>query len=130
MTALNAAALYAGLNLLIIFGLAVNVSLNRRRAKVSLGTGDDAGLEKACRAHGNAVEWAVPGLIGLVLLALLDTTVLYLHALGLALTLGRGLHAYGILTATGPNIGRMTGTLLNWLAILGTGLLLVGTAIS
>lgn len=130
MTALSAAALYAGLNILILFVLAVMVSLNRRRAKVSLGIGTDDGLEKAVRAHGNAVEWAAPGLAGLILLALLDTTPLYMHILGVALTLGRGLHAYGIITSDGPNIGRMVGTLLNWLSFLGMGLLLVGAAIS
>lgn len=130
MSALQAAALYAGLNILILFFLAVNVSLNRRRAKVSLGVGGDDGLEKAIRAHGNAIEWATPGLVGLTLMAMADMPTLHMHVVGIALTLGRGLHAYGILTGNGPNIGRMVGTLLNWLAFAGMAGLLVGFAIS
>lgn len=130
MSALQAVALYAGLNILIIFFLAVNVSLNRQRAKVSLGLGTDEKLEKAVRAHGNAVEWAAPGLIGLTILAFADTQMLFMHILGVGLTLGRGLHAYGIITNTGPNIGRLLGTLLNWLALAGMAGLLLGFAIS
>ncbi|WP_417477649.1 MAPEG family protein [Maricaulis sp.] len=130
MTAMQAVALYAGLNILLLVFLAANVSLNRRRAKVSLGTGNDASLEQACRTHGNAAENLPPALVALVLLGMLGTGTLILHILGIALTLGRGLHAYGLLTDPGRSMGRVTGTALTWLVLLASALLLLAKAIS
>ena len=64
MTAMQAVALYAGLNILLLVFLAANVSLNRRRAKISLGTGNDASLEQAwfywacwAPAHSSFTSW-------------------------------------------------------------------------
>ncbi|WP_417483530.1 MAPEG family protein [Maricaulis sp.] len=130
MTAMQAVALYSGLNILLLLYLAINVSLHRRRAKVSLGVGTDAGLEQACRAHGNGTENLPPALIGLALLGLLGSGTLVIHALGMALTLGRGLHAYGLLTDPGRSFGRVAGTALSWLVLLVSALLLLGKAIS
>jgi uncharacterized membrane protein YecN with MAPEG domain len=128
MTALQALSLYAGLNTLLILVLSMNVVINRRRAKVSLGDGGDPALTTACRAHGNAIEYAIPGLVGLTVLALLDSSVLIIHGLGLALTLGRFLHAYGLITKQGTSMGRVTGISLNWLGLLATGGLLLWSA--
>jgi uncharacterized protein len=130
MTAMQAIALYAGLNLALLIFLALNVSMNRRRAKVSLGVGTDSGLEQACRAHGNAVENVPIALLGMTILAMLGTGTLVLHGLGIALTLGRGLHAYGLLSERGPSFGRLTGILLTWLVMLATTLLLLAKALS
>ncbi|WP_417498480.1 MAPEG family protein [Maricaulis sp.] len=130
MTAMQAVALYAGLNILLLLYLALNVSLHRRRAKVSLGTGTDKSLEQACRAHGNGTENLPPALIALVLLGQLGSGTLIIHGLGMALTLGRGLHAYGLLTDPGRSFGRVAGTALSWLVLLVSALLLLGKAIS
>jgi uncharacterized membrane protein YecN with MAPEG domain len=130
MTPIQAVGLYASLNIFLILFLAANVSRNRRRAKVSLGVGRDKGLEQACRAHGNAAEYTPVALIGLALIAMMPTATLYIHALGMALTLGRFAHAYGLLTDGGPSFGRLLGTGLTWVALLGTGLLLLFGAIS
>ena len=61
---------------------------------------------------------------------MLGTGTLILHILGIALTLGRGLHAYGLLTDPGRSIGRVTGTALTWLVLLASALLLLAKAIS
>lgn len=130
MSALEGVALYAALNLLLVILLAYNVTRHRQRAKVSIGTGEDAGLEQACRVHGNAVEYIPVGLIALALLALLDTSPMIIHVLGFALTLGRGLHAYGLLSKAGVSMGRFIGTLLTWLMILASAGLLIFAAIT
>lgn len=130
MSALQAVSLYAGLNLLLIFFLSVVVVMNRRRAKVSLGSGGDKGLEQASRAHANCIEYALPGLAGLTLLALQDASMLGLHALGMGLTLGRFLHAYGLLTKSGASLGRQIGILLNWMVLVFMSGWLLGIAIS
>jgi|TARA_R110002073_G_scaffold3162_1_gene21046 uncharacterized membrane protein YecN with MAPEG domain len=125
MSIMQAVAFYASLNILLLLGLAINVSLTRRRTKISLGDGGNPKLEQACRAHGNATENVPLALVALALLGLLGTGTLIIHALGIALTLGRGLHAYGLLTGSGPSIGRVTGTALSWLVLLASGLLLL-----
>lgn len=127
---MQAIALYAGLNIILVLFLAANVSRHRRRAKVSLGTGTDAGLEQACRAHGNTVEYVPIALIGLVLIATSGFPAFLVHALGIALTLGRFVYAYGLLTSPGPSMGRMIGTGLTWLVLLVSALLLIQAAIT
>lgn len=130
MSALQAVALYSALNLLIILVLAANVSRNRRRAKVSLGSGKDARLEQAVRAHGNGVECVPLALFALFLVSAVGYPAIAVHGLGIALTLGRFVYSYGLLTSPGPSMGRMLGTGLTWLVLLGQVLLLIGAAIS
>ena len=74
---------------LVIIGL-------RRKNKVSLGTGGFEELERAVRAHGNFAEY-VP--FGIILLACLELNAApwWLVALpGVALIVGRVMHAKGI----------------------------------
>lgn len=119
MLSLEVAALYAGLNILILLVLSFLVVGQRQKTKVALGDGGDPGLHRAIRAHGNAVEFVAPALPGLVLLALLTATPLWLlHAAGASLTLGRILHAIGLSTVDGRSIGRGLGMVLSWLAFL------------
>ena len=56
MTASDAAALYAGLNLLILLALAFLVTRQRLKARVNFGDGTHPALPRAIRAQGNAVE--------------------------------------------------------------------------
>jgi len=130
MSALQAVALYSALNLLIVLVLAANVSRNRRRAKTSLGTGTDPQLEQAMRAHGNGVEYVPLALFALYLVSAVGYPAIAIHALGIALTLGRFVYSYGLLTSPGPSMGRLLGTGLTWLVLLGQVLLLIGAAIS
>jgi len=85
-------AIYAGLNGIILLVLAIRVARQRGIAKVGLGAGGDAALERAIRIHGNAVE-SIP--IVLILLGLAEacgSKSLLLHGIGIALTLGRLFH--------------------------------------
>ena len=118
MTAIQAAGLYAGLNTLLLIFLAYNVTRHRQRTAISLGIGEDAGLEQACRAHGNAIENVVPGIVALAILALTGSSVLVVHILGAVLTIGRVLHAQGLLSAPGRTFGRFFGTLATWISLL------------
>jgi uncharacterized membrane protein YecN with MAPEG domain len=43
---------------------------------------------------------------------------LWLHLMGIALTLGRILHAWGLSTSPGESFGRAAGTTLTWLTLL------------
>jgi uncharacterized protein len=110
-------ALYAGLNGLILLVLAIRVARQRGRSRVGLGTGGDATLERAIRIHGNAVE-SIP--IVLILLGLAEacgSKLWLLHGIGLALTLGRLLHIWGLTQTSGVSFGRAAGMSLTWLAL-------------
>jgi uncharacterized membrane protein YecN with MAPEG domain len=119
MLRLEIVALYAGVNILILLVLAVLVMLGRRKHKIVLGDGGNDDFTRAVRAHANAAEYIPAGLIGLVLLALLDPAVPLwtLHAAGLSLTLGRVFHGVGLHTGK-LNAGRMLGMILTWLSLV------------
>jgi uncharacterized membrane protein YecN with MAPEG domain len=129
MLRLEIAALYAGVNILILLVLAVLVMLGRRKHKIVLGEGANEAFTRAVRAHANAAEYIPTALVGLTLLALFDpaTPMWLLHAAGASLTIGRILHGYGLHTGT-LNFGRMFGMVLTWLSylLIGGGLIWAG----
>lgn len=126
MQLLETAALYAGVNILILLVLAVLVIVGRQRHKIVLGDGGNAEFNRAVRAHANAAEYTPAALVGLVTLALFDpaTPVWLIHAAGLSLTVGRLAHAVG-LHMSALNLGRVIGTSLTLLSylLIGIGLL-------
>lgn len=131
MVRLEIAALYAGVNILLLLYLGARVPMMRRKHKVPLGDGGNPELLRAVRAHGNAAEYIPAGLIGLVLVSLLDaaTPLWFLHACGLSLTGGRLIHAGGLM-ASDLNAGRMIGMVLTFLSyvLIGGGLIYAGLA--
>ena len=127
MTVLSAAALYTGINILLLFLLSFRVVGSRMRTKVSLGTGGDPDLELRIRAHGNAAEYIPASMLGLIVLALLSVPVSAIHVVGGVFTLGRLLHAVG-LSAT-VLWARQFGMILSWLGMLGIGAYVVYAAL-
>lgn len=89
-------SLYAGLLALLFIGLSALVIRQRRGAKVAIGAGGDAKLERAMRVHANFAEYVPLGLVLLTLMELQRAPTLLLHALGLLLLAGRISHAYGV----------------------------------
>jgi len=128
MTEFQIAGLYIGLLMLLMLALAINVVRHRSRSAISLGTGEDEKLEQACRTHANFVEYGVPAMAGLLALAAVGAGPLFLHGFGATMLVGRILHAQGLLSVRGRSFGRLVGTLLTWLAVLGMGGMLVLSA--
>jgi uncharacterized protein len=122
MTRLEAAALYVGLNILVLIALTFLVIRQRRKHKCAIGDGGHKSLMLAIRAHANAVEVMPMALIGLVALASVGASAWVIHLLGSALTVGRILHAYGLSNSEGTSFGRMAGMLVSISALLGTGI--------
>ncbi|MCK9488297.1 MAG: MAPEG family protein [Xanthomonadales bacterium] len=118
-------AFYAALAMLLVVTLAVRVMLRRRQARIGLGNGGDAELGRRVRAHANALENLVPGLLLLLLLELLVIAPLWLHLAGATLLLGRALHAVGLSRSGGVSFGRGAGMLLTWLVLLAMALVLL-----
>lgn len=129
MQLLEIAAVYSGVNILLLLVLSWLVVGGRQKHKIRLGDAGNEDFLRAQRAHANAAEYIPAGIVGLVTLALFDpaTSPIFLHACGLLLTGGRILHAVGLHTGT-LNLGRMIGMVLTYFAFLliGGGLIYVG----
>lgn len=110
--------LYIAVNLLLNLLLAYRVSAVRLKINVMTGTGDDDPLYKSSRAHIVNAEYTPIGLIGLLGLFILTASVWVIHAAGIALTLGRLLHAVGLLRSAESTPPRLWGTLLTWIGQL------------
>ena len=121
----HAAALWAGLMLLLMLVLSVLVVRQRQRHGVLIGDGGVPQLQQAIRAFGNAAEYIPAGIALLALLGMVGAHPLVVHAVGLLLLIGRLGHAWGISTNLGTTIGRAGGMMLTWLAFLIGGALLL-----
>jgi uncharacterized membrane protein YecN with MAPEG domain len=116
---LNAAAIYAALNSLILLVLSYNVGRHRGRTdSLEPGATGDAILTRAIRAHGNAAEYMPLAMIMLIALALLGAPVVLVHALGASFTVGRIFHAAGMFRENHPNNIRFIGNLMTGLVYL------------
>ena len=119
MDALTAAALYAALNVVIATLLGIQVTRTRAREKVDILYGDqNEAVIKAVRAHANNAEYVPLGLVVLLGLGLLGAAAWQVHALGVALTLGRVAHAQGMYASLSASPGRVVGQTLTWAANL------------
>ncbi|GJL91881.1 MAPEG family protein [Hyphococcus sp.] len=128
MTSLEAAGLWVGLNALLLIYISARVGMARGKHKVSLGDGGNPDMVKAIRAQGNYIEYAPAAIGGLVLLALLNTSVLAIHILGGVFFFGRVAHLLGLGMGVWGQ-GRMVGTVLTMLTLLVTGVWLIYRAV-
>jgi hypothetical protein len=118
LPAAQAAALWTGLNIILLLVLSVRVVRLRRRNRVALGDGGHPPLAHAIRAFGNASEY-VPAAIGaLALLALVAAPPALVHLVGLVLFVGRVSHAVGLSRSGRASLPRAAGILATWLAYL------------
>ncbi|ACG76934.1 glutathione S-transferase [Phenylobacterium zucineum HLK1] len=116
--AAHAAALWAGLHLVLLLVLSVLVTRQRRKHGVALGDGGVPELERAIRAFGNATEYVPTALIGLAILALAGAPPLLVHLIGFVLFAGRGLHAVGLSRSGEATLPRAAGVLATWIAYI------------
>jgi uncharacterized protein len=90
-------AIYANILALLIVWLSLQVIKLRRAKKVILGEGGETDLHYAIRAQGNDTEYIPIPLILLILLELSGGAYLVGAFGGIALIIGRVLHAQGLL---------------------------------
>jgi uncharacterized membrane protein YecN with MAPEG domain len=112
----HAAALWAGLSLVLLLVLSMLVTSQRRKHKVEIGDGGVPALNQAIRAFGNAAEHVPAAMAGLALLALVNAPPLLIHPIGLILFVGRVLHAFGLSRSTGTSMARVAGALATWIS--------------
>ena len=128
MTPMKAAALWIGLNAILLIFLSVRVGQARTRLKINLGDGGNPEMVKAIRTHGNYVEYAPAALIGLAALAGLGAHFGVIHALGATFLFARLSHLLGLGMGVWP-MGRFVGTLLTMLTLLATAGILIFYAV-
>lgn len=114
----HAAALWAALLLLLVFTLSILVVQQRIKHKVLIGDEGIPEMVQAVRAFGNAAEYVPPALAGLAILAVAGASPLVIHITGLALFIGRTLHAVGLSRSGGASFPRTIGMILTWIAYL------------
>lgn len=116
-------ALYAALLTPVLLFLTFRVIGHRRAQRVEIGDGGDRELLRRMRVHANFIETVPMALILLALAESLKGPVLILHAIGLALLIGRLVHAYAL--AQEPHIMqlRVAGMVATLTAIIAAALI-------
>ena len=109
--------IYAALTAFIFLGLSWRVIQYRRANIISLGDKGDKNLLKRMRAQANCAEYAPVALLVLLMTELAGAPAVAVHLMGVAIVLGRVLHAYGFSSTPQIIILRQIGILLNLLAI-------------
>ncbi len=118
MVAIPITAFYASLLAVFMLFLSIQVIIQRRESKVSLGAGEDRHMLQMMRAHANFIEY-VPFCLVLMLVAELNqASSLLLHIVGWTLLIARFLHAYGVRHHYGASWQRFVGALFTFLCIL------------
>ena len=125
MTAVQAAALWSGLLILVLLVLSVRVVMQRRSRRVILGDGGDEPMIVAMRRFGNAAEYTPAAMAALILLALVGWAAWVIHLIGGAFLLGRIIHPMGLAFGKGPPPARVVGMTLTWLPLLAAAVLLI-----
>ena len=115
---LTITALYAGLLGLIFIVLSFKIVGIRKSESIGIGDGGNEKLQLACRVQANFAEYVPMALILLAILELNSWAPLYVHIIGASLVIGRLLHAWGYSKTSGISVGRFSGILMTWSAII------------
>jgi hypothetical protein len=88
--------IYAGLLALLYVFLSFRVIRHRRGARINLGDGGNAEMQRRMRVHGNFAEYVPLALILMFLAEWLDQSLWIIHVMGVLLLAGRSAHAVGV----------------------------------
>lgn len=116
---MSATPLWASLLTFLYLWLAVQVIRGRYRTRTALGSGGDAGLERAIRAHANFAEYVPLALILIACAELQGGWPWLVHLLGATLLAGRTIHAIGI-SEEGEVMSRRRNGMILTFAVLAT----------
>ena len=116
--ALNIAAFYAALHVLIFVGLSGWVVYERNVRRIGLGDGGDPQFLQIMRIHGHTAEYLAPTLILLMFFAIMDAGALLTHLFGVVSIAGRVLHIAGIHSSPYRSMGRVLGMTLILLSLV------------
>ncbi|HEX2842907.1 MAPEG family protein [Hyphomicrobium sp.] len=89
-------AFYASLLAFLFILLSARVITQRREARVEIGVGESVELLRRSRVHANFAEYVPMALLLIGFAESLKAPSIVLHSLGLALVIGRYMHAYAL----------------------------------
>jgi uncharacterized protein len=121
-------AIYAALLGILAVVLAVNVIVNRVRAKVDVADGGVAALAQAIRAHANFAEHTPIALILVGLVEAMGYPASIAIGLGAVLLVARLLSAWGLNSTLRQSFGRQAGAGLTILVMLAAAALILYAA--
>lgn len=126
-----AVGLYAGLNTLVLLWITMATGRLRGKLKIFIGDGAHPHMIRIMRGHANAIETIPIALILMILMAVYGAPLFVIHIFGVALTLGRVLHAAHFIAADAPGWQRMAGASLSMLVLIvgGLGVLVHGVVL-
>ncbi len=110
--------IYAAILAIFILVLAANVAKTRRKLRIGVGDKGDKNMLQIIRVHANATEYVPMALLLMAFAELNNASAYLLNTCGIALVIGRLIHAYGLGRNIGVSFGRFWGTSLTWLVIL------------
>jgi hypothetical protein len=120
--------LYIGLATVLLLALSINVMRLRYRYQVGIGDGGHEELARAIRIQGNFIEYVPIALLLLLCIDLVGHAKWIVHALGIALLIGRVAHAQGLSQSSMRSAGRAIGVVLTVLVLaIGAVLAILGT---
>jgi len=123
---MNVTPLYGALLGLMFFALSVRTLRLRRRLGIAIGDSGNPLMLRAMRVHSNFAEYVPLCLVLLYLVEAQGAGKLLVHALGLALLLGRISHAYGVSQAKEDFRFRVAGMLLTFSVLILSSIALLG----
>lgn len=110
-------ALTAAILAIMVLATAIATVRQRFRSKVAFGTGEDEGLTRAARAHGNLTEHAPLAVIMIGLLEMVPVNHWALTGVAVAFLGARAAHIVGLhqVHENGPPLLRSLGVIGTWL---------------
>ena len=120
--------LYAGLSVLLITLLALNISRLRIKNKVANGDGNNKIVAKAIRAHMNSLEHVLPFTLLLFVLQGQPISEVLFTILAFGFLVVRVLHSYSMLSAK-FKLRQITAALTYFFELLGCALVIINSVV-
>lgn len=121
-------SIYGGLLGIWFLVLSVRVIQGRGRG-ISIGDGGDPQMLRLMRGHANFSEYTPMVLVLIAIAEYQGLAVIWVHVWGISLLIGRLLHGYTFCFHDNFPPGRIGGTVLTYVALLGSSLSLLWMAI-
>ena len=93
---LTVTPIYAGVLAVFFVFLSLRVAGSRRAGRIAVGDGDDRVMLRKIRVHGNCAEYAPFTLLLMGFAEIQGASGSLLHGVGIALIVGRFIHAIGL----------------------------------
>ena len=118
--------MYAAMLGIILLVLSIRVvAVVRAKGEVGYGDGGNPDFNLVVRGQGNFIEYVPLTIILIGFAEAGGTGGTWIHAMGAALVIGRILHPMGLTNVAGINPMRFVGTILTWVTILVSSILVL-----